>query len=140
MSPGKTKSKAPAPAAQAKKTAIVASHPRRSNNNRSRKCCDVHCNSLWSIWYGLVVTAFQAYIIYEHVNRFLTYIALPWPDGQQPYLELNIFVGLVGAGVVLLPFFVISFMFKIGNLANDGYKLGFKLSACAMDPPSILTR
>ena len=22
--------------------------------------------------------------------------------------------------------------------ANDGYKLGYKLSACAMDPPSIL--
>ena len=24
--------------------------------------------------------------------------------------------------------------------ANDGYKLGYKLSACAMDPPSILAR
>jgi hypothetical protein len=35
----------------------------------------------------------------------------------------DLFVGLVGAGVVLLPFYFISFMFKIGNLANDGYKL-----------------
>lgn len=59
-------------------------------------------------------------------SRFLIYIALPWPDGKQPYLELNIFVGLVGAGVVLLPFYLISFLFKIGNLANDGYKLGFQ--------------
>jgi hypothetical protein len=49
-------------------------------------------------------------------------------------------VGLVGAGVVLLPFYLVAFLFKIGNLANDGYKLGYKLSACAMDPPSILAR
>ena len=108
--------------------------------NKRRKCCDVHCNSMWSVWYGIVVLALQAYIVYKCVSRFLVYVALPWPNGQQPYLELNLFVGLVGAGVVLVPFYFISFMFKIGNLANDGYKLGFSLSACAMDPPSILAR
>ena len=31
--------------------------------------------------------------------------------------ELNLYVGLVGAAVVLLPFFFISFMFKIGDKA-----------------------
>jgi hypothetical protein len=67
-------------------------------------------------------------------------LALPWQDRKQPYLELNVFVGLVGAGVVLLPFYFISFMFKIGNLANDGFKLGYHLSACPMDPPSILAQ
>ena len=35
---------------------------------------------------------------------------------QQPYLELNLYVGLVGAGVVLLPFFFISFMFKVDKI------------------------
>ena len=35
---------------------------------------------------------------------------------QQPYLELNLYVGLVGAGVVLLPFFFISFMFKVEKI------------------------
>ena len=30
------------------------------------------------------------------------------------------------SGIVLLPFYLISFMFKIGNLSNDGYKLGEK--------------
>ena len=79
-------------------------------------------------------------MVYKCVSRFLLYLALPWPDRKQPYLELNLFVGLVGAGVVLLPFYFISFMFKIGNLANDGYKLGFQLSACAMDPPSVLAQ
>jgi len=31
-------------------------------------------------------------------------------------------------------------MFKIGNLANDSYKLGYHLSACPMDPPSLLAQ
>ena len=146
----------------------------------------------------------QAFIVYKCVTRFLTYISLPWPQvitisntfmmmmmiiimmilntklmmmilqEQQPYLELNLYVGLVGAGVVLLPFFFISFMFKvnitiiritifiifliliiliiliiswsylgddqIGNLSNDGYKLGYNLSTCSLDPPSVLAR
>jgi hypothetical protein len=34
------------------------------------------------------------------------------------YSELNLYVGLVGAAVVLLPFFFISFMFKIGKFAT----------------------
>ena len=104
------------------------------------KKCPVHCNSLWSLWYGLLTLALQAYVVYKCVTRFLTYIALPWPEDKQPYLELNLYVGLVGAGVVLLPFFFISFMFKIGNLPNDGYKLGYNLSTCSMDPPSVLAR
>ena len=108
--------------------------------NKRRKCCDVHCNNMWSVWYGVVVLALQTYIVYKCVSRFLVYVALPWPHGEQPYLELNLYVGLVGAGVVLVPFYFISFMFKIGNFANDGYKLGYSLSACAMDPPSILAR
>ena len=108
--------------------------------HRKRRCCDVHCNNLWSIWYGLLVVLLEAFVVYKCVSRFLLYLALPWPERKQPYLELNLFVGLVGAGVVLLPFYFISFMFKIGNLANDGYKLGFQLSACAMDPPSVLAQ
>ena len=104
------------------------------------KKCPVHCNSLWSLWYGVLTLALQAYVVYKCVTRFLTYIALPWPEDKQPYLELNLYVGLVGAGVVLLPFFFISFMFKIGNLPNDGYKLGYNLSTCSLDPPSVLAR
>uniref|UniRef100_A0A0K2T0T5 Protein tincar n=1 Tax=Lepeophtheirus salmonis TaxID=72036 RepID=A0A0K2T0T5_LEPSM len=113
--------------------------PGRATSVRKR-CCDVHCNSLWSVWYGILVVIFQSFILYKCVTRFLIYVALPWPEKEQPYLELNLYVGLVGAGVVLLPFYFISFMFKIGNLANDGYKLGMELSSCAMDPPSILSR
>ena len=81
----------------------------------------------------------EAFVVYKCVSRFLLYLALPWPERKQPYLELNLFVGLVGAGVVLLPFYFISFMFKIGNLANDGYKLGFQLSGkCIRNPMKIV--
>ena len=54
--------------------------------------------------YGLCVVSLEAFVVYKCVSRFLLYLALPWPDRKQPYLELNLFVGLVGAGVVLLPF------------------------------------
>jgi hypothetical protein len=42
-----------------------------SSKKRKRKkgCCDVHCNSLWSVWYGIIVLAFQAFIIYKAVVR-----------------------------------------------------------------------
>ena len=80
------------------------------STSKRRKCCDVHCNSIWSVWYGIVVLALQTYIVFKCVSRFLIYVALPWPNEQQPYLELNLFVGLVGAGVVLVPFYFISFM------------------------------
>ena len=114
--------------------------PSKGDRSTGRRCCDVHLNSLWSIWYGLLTLGFQSFLVYRAVSFFLIYIALPWPEEQQPYLELNVFVALVGAGVVLLPFYTISFLFRIGNLANDGYKLGQKTSHCSMDPPTLLAR
>ena len=38
---------------------------RRKNRKKKRGCCDVHCNSLWSVWYGLLALALQAYIVYK---------------------------------------------------------------------------
>ena len=50
-----------------------------------------------------------------------------------------IFAGnnLLSRAHVSLEYTHVSFHFPS---ANDGYKLGYKLSACAMDPPSILAR
>lgn len=45
---------------------------------------------------------------------------------------------LAGAGVVLLPVLLGAAFLKLGNLANDGVKLGRHLSACSRDPPSSL--
>ena len=59
------------------------------------------------------------------------YNSLPWPGDQQPYQELNFYAGIVGFDGILLPFIFITYIFKIGNLSNDGYKLGY------MDNPAV---
>ena len=45
-------------------------------------CCGrYHLNSVWSIWYCLVILGFLAYLVLGGVKRFLAYAALPWPKG-----------------------------------------------------------
>ncbi|KAF2363614.1 hypothetical protein FHG87_005633 [Trinorchestia longiramus] len=44
---------------------------------------------------------------------------------------------LVGIAAVLLPFFFCCAVLKVGNLANDGYRLGTHDGACSKDPPPI---
>ena len=39
-----------------------AGPPAQPPNTRK---CPVHCNSLWSIWYGLAVLALQGYTVYK---------------------------------------------------------------------------
>nr|CAD7456785.1 unnamed protein product [Timema tahoe] len=102
-------------------------------------CFRAHLNSLWSVWYGLCATGLQGYIALQCVRRFLNYVELPWPVGKTPpRLELHACLGLTGAAILLLPFFLTSALLKIGNLANDGFKLGRHLTACTADPPSVL--
>ena len=47
------------------------SNNRRRKNRKKRGCCDVHCNSLWSVWYGLLAVALQAYIVYKVRNTYI---------------------------------------------------------------------
>lgn len=105
-------------------------------------CCScLHLNNLWSLWYGIFGTALQAYTAIKCVKRILGYSLLSWPENLQvPYLELNCSLGLTGAAILLLPLFLIATLFKIGNLANDGFKLGRQLSTCSKEPANeILT-
>lgn len=69
----------------------------------------------------------------------LAYLSLPWPaDAPPPKIELYACLVLAGTGVVLLPVLLGAAFLKLGNLANDGIKLGRHLSACSRDPPSAL--
>lgn len=104
----------------------------------SRTCLKAHLNSLWSVWYGVCLTAFQAYLAAQCGRRFLGYAVLPWPVNPPPRLELNAYLAFLGISVIALPFFLIAAVFKVGNLANDGFKLGRSLSTCTADPPSVL--
>ncbi|XP_008198381.1 protein tincar isoform X2 [Tribolium castaneum] len=105
-------------------------------------CCTcLHLNNLWSLWYGVFGTALQAYTAIKCVKRILGYSLLAWPENLPvPYLELNCSLGLTGAAILLLPLFLVATLFKIGNLANDGFKLGRQLSTCSREPANeILT-
>ncbi|XP_071872035.1 transmembrane protein tincar isoform X3 [Bombus fervidus] len=118
-------------------TTNKAKKPRRSTRRNS--CIRGHVNSLWSVWYGVLAVAFQTYIGLRYVKRFTAYLSLPWPaDAPPPKVELYACLVLAGAGVVLLPVLLGAAFLKLGNLANDGVKLGRHLSACSRDPPSSL--
>lgn len=114
--------------------AKTAPPPPKSSKTRLK----AHVNCLWSVWYGLCLTGFQAYLAAQCAKRFLGYVALPWPVQPPPRLELNAYLAFLGASAVALPFFLVSSIFKVGNLANDGFKLGRSLSTCTADPPSAL--
>ncbi|KAG0428258.1 hypothetical protein HPB47_024744 [Ixodes persulcatus] len=86
-------------------------------------CREPRLNSLCCVWYCTAALALSIYIVAGSVQRFTRYMALPWPPRDQPYVELNAYVGCIGAAVVLLPFFVASAMLQVGNLANDGGRL-----------------
>ncbi|XP_011690592.1 PREDICTED: protein tincar [Wasmannia auropunctata] len=112
---------------------------RARRSTRKESCIRGHVNSLWSVWYGILAVAFQAYIAMRYARRFAAYLSLPWPaDAPPPKIELYACLVLAGTGVVLLPVLLGAAFLKLGNLANDGIKLGRHLSACSRDPPSSL--
>ncbi|KAF0312284.1 Protein tincar [Amphibalanus amphitrite] len=98
-----------------------------------RPCCRCHTTSLWSVWYGAAVLAGTTYLVYQAGTRFLTCTRLAWRGGERPFWELNSYMALVGGAVVLLPFLLAASCFRMGNLANDGVRLGAHVTACSRD-------
>ncbi|XP_050303784.1 protein tincar [Anthonomus grandis grandis] len=105
--------------------------------NRYSSKDGIHLNNLWSIWYGIICAILQGYLAYRCLKEILGYSVLEWPDGL-PYFELNCSLGLNGAVFLLLPIFFTVTILKVGNLANDGYKLGRQTSMCSREPSDIL--
>ncbi|EDW95834.2 uncharacterized protein Dyak_GE25500, partial [Drosophila yakuba] len=91
-------------------------------------------NSLWSIWYGVLLTLFQGYLAMHGAYRFLGCSLIPWKI--EPVAELNLQIVLSGVVFILLPVFFTSAVFKVGNLANDGMKLatGARERRCTLSP------
>ncbi|XP_043481058.1 protein tincar isoform X3 [Leptopilina heterotoma] len=120
----------------------TATRSRKSRQSQKRESCTrFHVNSLWSVWYGIIAVTLQAYIATRCVKRFTAYLSLPWPvEAPPPKMEIHACLVLVGTGMFLLLVLLATAVFKVGNLANDGIKLGRHLSACSRDPPSsVLT-
>uniref|UniRef100_A0A8D8R8K1 Protein tincar n=1 Tax=Cacopsylla melanoneura TaxID=428564 RepID=A0A8D8R8K1_9HEMI len=118
----------------------TSSHPQpRPQQKRKSSCLRSHLNSLWSLWYGICITCLNIYIALQCTKRFLDYIELAWPIAlTPPKSELHAYIILTGTATVLLPFFLATTVFKIGNLANDGFKIGQTLSTCSFDPTSTV--
>ena len=81
-------------------------------------------NNLGSIWYCILTSAVQIYLIVRSICRFTAYVALPWPNGQPPSHSINSYMMFVGCSIILLPFFIVVALIKIGNYSNDGRKVG----------------
>ncbi|XP_055853102.1 protein tincar [Episyrphus balteatus] len=93
----------------------------------------LHLNSLWSIWYGVLLTLFQGYLAVHGAYRFLGCSLIQWKI--EPVAELNLQIVLCGVVFILLPLFFTSAVFKVGNLANDGVKLaGLTEKRCSLSP------
>ncbi|KAK9890752.1 hypothetical protein WA026_012100 [Henosepilachna vigintioctopunctata] len=111
--------------------------PSKCQETRRKRSTGIHLNNLWSLWYGVLGCGIQAYTVVKGIKRLLGYSLLYWPeDISLPYLELNCSLGLVGAAVLLLPIFFVCAVFKVGNLANDGFKLGRQIGMCSKEPPA----
>lgn len=68
---------------------------------------------------------------YFHSTDYLDQLKDGEPDTFQ--YELYTCIGLTGFAALLIPFFFASALFKVGNLANDGFKLGKNMSTCSAD-------
>ena len=65
----------------------------------------------------------QVYIISKSIQRLTAYISLSWPKNEPPTDTFYVYTALLGIGIVLLPFFAVCMVIKIGNKANDGEKI-----------------
>lgn len=96
----------------------------RKQSLLSRICDKYSFNNLGSIWYCIVAACFQIYIIIRSIYRFSAYISLPWPNATVPENSINSYMLFIGASIILLPFFIVVALIKIGNYSNDGRKIG----------------
>ncbi|OWF51757.1 uncharacterized protein LOC110448656 [Mizuhopecten yessoensis] len=85
-------------------------------------------NSLWSIIYCLLVVGLQCYISYRAIHTFQETILERWKEYYPSALSAKL--GLAILALILAPLFIISSVLKLGNYANDGFKLGRDHALC----------
>ena len=90
-----------------------------SENTKRR----TNLNSLWSIFYCLLVLAIHIYITYSGITKYneLNHDSL-WDDSTPG--ALRAYLALIILSILFLPLFVFTSVLKVGNCANDGTKLG----------------
>lgn len=96
----------------------------------------IHFNRLWSVWYAVIVTILQCYLVVQGFRNYLGGSLIQWKDGF-PTTELTMQLIFCGLTLLFLPLFFVSALFKVGNLANDGVKLSARKTTCSSDPTSL---
>lgn len=64
---------------RASKPGIHCHEQRTGCARRSKQVLEkhrLHLNTLWSVWYGILVTLFQGYLVVQGAHRFLSKFAL----------------------------------------------------------------
>ncbi|XP_065077585.1 protein tincar [Ochlerotatus camptorhynchus] len=93
----------------------------------------LHLNTLWSVWYGLLITLLQGYLVLQGTHRYLGLSALTWKY-EKPTTELDIQIVFCGLVVLFMPLLLVAALFRVGNLANDGIKLASGTRLCSSAP------
>jgi hypothetical protein len=75
-------------------------------------------NSLWSMWYTVLLTLLQVYLLYLGFERYKLYTDMKWPHGGFPRLQLSIYIALHAFSIPLCLLFVAFGVFKSGNMAG----------------------
>ncbi|XP_055640852.1 protein tincar [Toxorhynchites rutilus septentrionalis] len=102
----------------------------RMTDGGTKKPHRLHLNTLWSVWYGLLVTLLQGYLILQGTHRYVGLSALAWKY-EKPTTELDIQIVFCGLVVLFLPLLLAAALFRVGNLANDGIKLASGTRLCS---------
>lgn len=85
-------------------------------------------NSLWSISYSVIVVSVQCYISYRNISDYQDSLRNQWNRETPP--EVGLKLGMTIVSFIVLPFFLLSSIFRTGNYGNDGYKLGRDHAIC----------
>jgi len=75
------------------------------------------------MWYGLIAVSLQVYVGIYGGNKFWQYMNSKYSVAISTW-ETNLYVALQATALLLLPALALASLFKLGNLANDGYRLG----------------
>lgn len=106
------------------------------DENFQHKRSHIHFNRLWSVWYAVIITFLQGYLVVQGLRNYVDGSLLHWRNGF-PATELSMQLIFCALTLLFLPLFLVSALFKVGNLANDGVKLSARKTTCSSDPTSL---
>ncbi|KAF1748362.1 hypothetical protein GCK72_024829 [Caenorhabditis remanei] len=80
-------------------------------------------NNLSSIWYTILTTLLQCYLLYLGFERYRLYNEIKWPTGGYPYGYLMAYAIIYFSSIIATFLFFASGIFKSGNIAGDNERL-----------------